>query len=73
MFQLKALPMSRDEPPEQPSGPPGTGAKQNDPPGQARRWRASELLDGAREAVIEHGPDVYRLRLTANNKLILTK
>jgi hemin uptake protein HemP len=32
-----------------------------------------ELLAGAREAVIVHGGERYRLRLTANHKLILTK
>jgi len=32
-----------------------------------------ELLAGAREAIIVHGGERYRLRLTANHKLILTK
>jgi hemin uptake protein HemP len=31
------------------------------------------LLNGRRELAIRHGDDVYRLRLTASNKLILTK
>jgi len=31
------------------------------------------LLNGRRELAIRHGADVYRLRLTASNKLILTK
>jgi Hemin uptake protein hemP len=34
----------------------------------------SELLFGAqREIVIEHAGSLYRLRITQNNKLILTK
>ena len=37
------------------------------------RLRSSELLSGSREAIIEHGQDQYRLRLTSNGKLILTK
>ena len=37
------------------------------------RLRSSELLSGSREAIIEHGQDLYRLRLTSNGKLILTK
>lgn len=37
------------------------------------RLRSSDLLSGAREAIIEHGQDLYRLRLTSNGKLILTK
>ena len=37
------------------------------------RLRSSELLSGSREAIIEHGQEQYRLRLTSNGKLILTK
>jgi hemin uptake protein HemP len=32
-----------------------------------------ELFAGRRELVIRHGTDAYRLRITASNKLILTK
>lgn len=32
-----------------------------------------ELFASAREIVIAHGDDRYRLRLTSQNKLILTK
>jgi hemin uptake protein HemP len=32
-----------------------------------------ELFIGTREIIIAHGEDTYRLRLTAHNKLILTK
>ena len=31
------------------------------------------LLRGGRELIIRHGVDRYRLRITASNKLILTK
>jgi len=31
------------------------------------------LMKGRRELVIRHGADSYRLRITASNKLILTK
>jgi len=31
------------------------------------------LMGGRRELLIRHGEDVYRLRITASNKLILTK
>jgi hemin uptake protein HemP len=37
------------------------------------RFKVSELLGGAREAILEHGGEEYRLRITANRKLILTK
>jgi hemin uptake protein HemP len=32
-----------------------------------------DLLAGGREAIIVHGGERYRLRVTANDKLILTK
>jgi hemin uptake protein HemP len=35
--------------------------------------RSEDVLKGAREVVILHGTEVYRLRLTTNGKLILTK
>jgi hemin uptake protein HemP len=38
-----------------------------------KRIAVSDLLAGAREAVLLHGGDEYRLRLTSNGKLILTK
>ena len=38
-----------------------------------RRIKVSELLEGEREAILEHGGQDYRLRITANGKLILTK
>lgn len=31
------------------------------------------IFRGAREATIEHNGEVYRLRITSNDKLILTK
>jgi len=39
----------------------------------AVRVHVSELLQGGREAILVHGGSDYRLRITANGKLILTK
>lgn len=39
----------------------------------APRWTSTELLAGQRESVIEHNGEEYRLRLTGQGKLILTK
>ncbi len=39
----------------------------------ARRIDVHELLAGGREAVLLHSNEEYRLRLTSNGKLILTK
>ncbi|MFD2261559.1 hemin uptake protein HemP [Lacibacterium aquatile] len=36
-------------------------------------WRSKELLKGSREILISHDDETYRLRLTRNGKLILTK
>jgi len=37
------------------------------------RLDSRELFATTREIMIDHGRDAYRLRLTAQNKLILTK
>lgn len=37
------------------------------------RIESNELFAGAREVTIAHGSEIYRLRLTSQNKLILTK
>lgn len=37
------------------------------------RVESLHLLAGGRELVIQHGAEEYRLRLTRNDKLILTK
>ncbi|MBC6943602.1 MAG: hemin uptake protein HemP [Xanthomonadales bacterium] len=39
----------------------------------AARISSDQLLGGARELVIEHAGQYYHLRLTRNDKLILTK
>jgi hemin uptake protein HemP len=38
-----------------------------------RRLRVPELLGEDREVILEHGGQDYRLRITVNGKLILTK
>ncbi|KJV26683.1 hypothetical protein VI08_18290 [Luteibacter yeojuensis] len=43
------------------------------PTAPARRIESKNLLDGSRELVIEHQGAEYHLRLTRNDKLILTK
>jgi hemin uptake protein HemP len=42
-------------------------------PAKPRRVRIEDLLGGGRELIIEHRNDEYRLRMTSNSKLILTK
>lgn len=39
----------------------------------ARRWDSRELFGNAKELVIMHAGSEYRLRLTSQGKLILTK
>ena len=54
----------------------GDAKSQNRPlrPSQpVRRIAISDLLAGGREAVLLHDGTEYRLRLTSNGKLILTK
>lgn len=42
-------------------------------PAKPRRVRVEDLLGGSRELIIEHRNEEYRLRMTSNSKLILTK
>jgi hemin uptake protein HemP len=42
-------------------------------PIRANRIDSSDLFIGTREVTIGHDGQIYRLRLTAQNKLILTK
>ncbi len=49
-----------------PFGRPGGGAT-------PKRIKVGELLRGEREVILEHDGQDYRLRITANGKLILTK
>ncbi|MGB3719835.1 MAG: hemin uptake protein HemP [Hyphomicrobiaceae bacterium] len=50
-----------------------TPATDNARPAAKVRVRVSDLLSDAREAILEHNGQEYRLRITANGKLILTK
>ena len=43
------------------------------PPLQPHIYCSEELLKGAREVWIEHNSQMYRLRLTSNGRLYLTK
>lgn len=43
------------------------------PPRAVARTNSAHLLAGTRELVIEHAGQEYHLRLTRNDKLILTK
>jgi hemin uptake protein HemP len=60
-------------------GPSNSGAGQNASASQRQislvlnRIASRDLFVGTREITIAHGDEVYRLRLTAQNKLILTK
>lgn len=54
-----------NQPPRQSSDPA--------PPKQAVPVPSKDLLHGARELLIEHEGEIYRLRVTRNGKLILHK
>ncbi|MFT4097256.1 MAG: hemin uptake protein HemP [Rhodoblastus sp.] len=56
--------------------PPRKGAQRDLPPSSERKPREIDLRDlvgDEREVSIVHDGERYRLRVTANNKLILTK
>ena len=48
-------------------------AKQDMAPALRQRLQSAELFGTANEVVIEHAGEEYRLRLTRQGKLILTK
>jgi hemin uptake protein HemP len=58
------------KPPEEPRNSSTEGRKINV---IGDRIDSRDLFVNTREITIAHGTDVYRLRLTAQNKLILTK
>jgi len=53
--------------------PPASARPITPPADQTRRIDSRHLLAGGRELVIEHAGQRYHLRLTRNDKLILTK
>jgi hemin uptake protein HemP len=55
------------------SGPAKPQTRPVRPAKSVRRIPVDELLAGGREAVLLHDGTEYRLRLTSNGKLILTK
>jgi hemin uptake protein HemP len=64
--------MSKDRRPGAPE-PPRGAAGETEPPRRIRRLRANELLGEERTIEIEHRGEVYTLRITRNERLILTK
>lgn len=82
--QPSSLARSEDKAVHQRSAAPPAGEPAREAPGLAPRpaaglalppavLRSEELLRGLREVTILHAGFAYRLRLTANDKLILTK
>ena len=65
MAEQKMSSTTSSSPPEPaPSGDSGT---------DARVWNSLELLGESREVLIQHGDELYRLRITRHGKLILYK
>jgi hemin uptake protein HemP len=56
-----------------PMAAPAPGSERTSRASAPRVVEARALLRGSRELLIRHGPCEYRLRLTRNDKLILTK
>ena len=56
--------------------PPSAANPQHSPDAEQatiRRFEVADLLQGGREIILVHGGSEYRLRITGNGKLILTK
>ncbi len=62
--------MDHDQPPTSKISPnPGETPSEGSP----REFDSADLLRGEKEILIRHAGEVYRLRLTRNDKLILQK
>jgi len=55
------------------SGSSQSGSRPRAIPVTGNKIDSRDLFVGTREVVIHHGAEIYRLRLTGQNKLILTK
>jgi hemin uptake protein HemP len=71
-------PMVSDERPPPSGGADSPDAVRGEAENSARQVRpaiinSADLLQGRREIWIEHGSEMYRLRLTSSGKLYLTK
>lgn len=55
------------------AAPPSPGVPERSIDVHDNRIDSRNLFSGSREITIAHGGEIYRLRLTAQNKLILTK
>ena len=60
--------MNRDETPDEQAKTQQDAGTTNDPV-----IDSTEIFQGAKEVLIRHGDDVYRLIITRNNKLILNR
>lgn len=65
--------IASDDESKKPAGPQAADASPRAVALANGRIDSRELFIGTREILIAHGGDLYRLRLTAQNKLILTK
>lgn len=65
MIQFASMTENDETREDEPSRPESTD--------RPRILRSDELLQGRRELWIEHGEEMYRLRLTRSGKLYLTK
>ena len=65
--------MNIDQPADNPGQKTGTTLIERSVPLTENRINSRDLFTATREILIAHGDETYRLRLTAQNKLILTK
>lgn len=62
--------MDHEPPPPSPDEIPKPQSTTDAPP---HEYDSAELMHGAKEVLIRHAGELYRLRLTKNDKLILQK
>lgn len=72
IYSMRILPMTA-QPPESQHNPHANSPALRSPAAAVPVINSAELLNGVREIRIRHGEEMYRLRLTKNDKLILHK
>jgi hemin uptake protein HemP len=70
---VRATPMPNDRPSEVPPSTTNHAEASSTDSTDRLIYRSGELMNGRREIFIEHNRNLYRLRITSQGRLILTK
>lgn len=72
-FSAKVADVNANQPEPANQTPASAASPPETAQGNRAHWNSEELLHGLKEVLIQHGNELYRLRLTRQGKLILYK